>query len=538
MKAIILARVSSKEQEDNNSIPAQVRRLNEYAVRFGLDIIDTYQLVESSTKSNRTKFNELIQRIKQSKEPIALVTDTVDRLQRSFRDSVVLDDIRRQGKLEIHFMREGLIINKDSNSSEILRWDMGVMFAKSYVTQLSDNVRRSQEQKLQNGEWLSKAPFGYTNIRRADSSSWIIPDANADTVRSIFAWYATGSYSMEQIRLKLAEKLNVHKSLSNVDRILKNSFYYGVMQVKGKAIAHSYTPLLSEEMFASAQRIASRFGKQPFKFAGLPYFYRGLITCGTCGCRITPERSKSYIYYHCTQHKGKHGATYVREEDLTKQFLRGLDAIRPTQKQYDDVLKTLQLSHQDKISYRSTQVATLMTELSKIERKLERLHDIYLEDDINRLDYKAKQVDLKAQRDSLNRKLSSINEASDNYYENAEIIMNLVRNSSDIFESSKIERRRQIINIVFQNLELFDHELRWKYKKPFDSMASYTNDSSWLGWRDSNPRMLVPETSALPLGDIPIARIIIPYVTLKLNQILQQIYFYDIIKSQVHLVQS
>jgi hypothetical protein len=28
--------------------------------------------------------------------------------------------------------------------------------------------------------------------------------------------------------------------------------------------------------------------------------------------------------------------------------------------------------------------------------------------------------------------------------------------------------------------------------------------SFWLGWRDSNPRMLVPETSALPLGDTPI----------------------------------
>lgn len=27
----------------------------------------------------------------------------------------------------------------------------------------------------------------------------------------------------------------------------------------------------------------------------------------------------------------------------------------------------------------------------------------------------------------------------------------------------------------------------------------------WLGWRDSNPRMLVPKTSALPLGDIPSA---------------------------------
>jgi site-specific DNA recombinase len=68
-------------------------------------------------------------------------------------------------------MREGLVISKDSNSSEILRWDMGVMFAKSYVTQLSDNVRRSQDQKLLNGEWLSKAPFGYTNIRRGRDES-------------------------------------------------------------------------------------------------------------------------------------------------------------------------------------------------------------------------------------------------------------------------------------------------------------------------------------------------------------------------------
>lgn len=27
---------------------------------------------------------------------------------------------------------------------------------------------------------------------------------------------------------------------------------------------------------------------------------------------------------------------------------------------------------------------------------------------------------------------------------------------------------------------------------------------SWLGWRDSNPRMPVPKTGALPLGDTPI----------------------------------
>lgn len=205
--------MSSKEQEDNNSIPAQTRRLNEYAHRLELDIIDTYQLVESSTKANRTKFTEIIKQIKRSRVTIALVTDTIDRLQRGFRESVLLDELRRKGKIELHFMREGLIISQASNSADILRWDMGVMFAKSYVTQLSDNVRRSQEEKLRNGEWLSKAPFGYKNIAR-DGKAWIEPDANATIVQCMFKLYATRSYSMQRLRELLAEEHNLHKSLS------------------------------------------------------------------------------------------------------------------------------------------------------------------------------------------------------------------------------------------------------------------------------------------------------------------------------------
>ena len=41
---------------------------------------------------------------------------------------------------------------------------------------------------------------------------------------------------------------------------------------------------------------------------------------------------------------------------------------------------------------------------------------------------------------------------------------------------------------------------------------------TWLGWRDSNPRMLGPEPSALPLGDIPLGLVeIVPLVPVKLK---------------------
>ena len=43
--------------------------------------------------------------------------------------------------------------------------------------------------------------------------------------------------------------------------------------------------------------------------------------CGECGCSITAEIKKGrYIYYHCTFDKGKCGGSYVREEELERQF--------------------------------------------------------------------------------------------------------------------------------------------------------------------------------------------------------------------------
>lgn len=483
MKAIILARVSSKEQEDNNSIPAQTRRLNEYAVRFGLEVIDTYQLVESSTKANRTKFTEIIKRIKQSRQPIVLVTDTIDRLQRDFRESVLLDELRRKGKIELHFMREGLVINQQSNSADILRWDMGVMFAKSYVTQLSDNVRRSQDEKLRNGEWLSKAPFGYVHIRR-EGRSWIEPDVNADIVRHMFKLYATGSYSMQRVRELVAEEYGVSKSLSQVDKILKNSFYAGVMRVNGQSYAHHYTPLITRELFDSAQSSAGRFKKQPFKYAGLPYFYRGLIACSACGCRITPERSKGHVYYHCTQSKGKHGAKWLREEDLTTQLEQAISNIHPTEQQYTEVVQALKESHKDKIAIKARQSAHLQSELTKTESRISRLYDSYLDGDITKEMYRSKNTEFKVHKQELLRKSESLESASSDYYNNALKVMDLVKNAPLLFRKTDApEEKRQIINMLFQNLELYGDQLRWKYKKPFDSMASYTNNSSWLVFR-------------------------------------------------------
>lgn len=76
MQAILLARVSSKEQEEGQSIPAQVRRLTDYAIRKNLKVTQTFQITESSTKETRKQFDQIIAYVKKAKAPIALITDT------------------------------------------------------------------------------------------------------------------------------------------------------------------------------------------------------------------------------------------------------------------------------------------------------------------------------------------------------------------------------------------------------------------------------------------------------------------------------
>lgn len=479
MKAIIIARVSSKEQEDTNSIPAQVRNNKEYAERHNFGIINTYQLTESSTKANRTKFNKIIDQIKRSKEPVALVVDTVDRLQRDFRESVKLNELRENGKLEIHFVREGLIINKASNSADILRWDMAVLFAKGYVTQLTDNIKRGQKEKIKNGEWLSKAPFGYRNVK-INEKKWIEPDENAHIVAAIFRRYASGAHSMRDVRSWVFDTYGVDKKLSQIQHILTNPFYAGKMKIKDQLYVHRYTPIVSQELFDSVQQVASRFNRPAFKFAGLPFHYKGLIVCGDCGRRVTAERKKGHVYYHCTQYDGNHGAKYVREEEITNQLTKAIRAIRPTDEQYNEVVEALKKANQDKEANISALRSHATAELTKIGNRTKKLLDIYLDEEITQEEYKIRRTELNAQKDSQEKRLLSLDKTTDQWYHNAILIMELVRDAPLLFEKcSIVEQKRLFIKLLLSNLELHGSELRWKYKKPFDSMVSNGNCPMW-----------------------------------------------------------
>jgi site-specific DNA recombinase len=510
MKAILLARVSSKEQEEGQSIPAQERRLREYAERKGLTVDQVFKITESSTKDTRKEFEKILIDIRKSKETIALVADTIDRVQRSFKESVVLEELRKQGKVEIHFMREGLVLNLKSNSADILRWDMGVMFARSYVLQLSDNVKRSKEQAVKNGSWIGLAPLGYIHVLDEQGEKNIIPDPErACHIVKLFELYATGNYSLlklteEAAKVGFRTKKEKKIAKSQIDSILKNPFYCGMMRTKYGLAEHYYKPLISTSLYQQVQDVAAGYHKKPHKKISEPFILRGMIICAHCGCTVTPEiHKKRYIYYSCTNAKGICKKVYTREEPLVESLSQYFDHIALSEEQIAEVTTYLKKIHESESLFHTESLTALRKEQDKIQKRINQMYDDKLDGLIDEKMYLNKVKDYKSRQVEIAEQMVRHEKADHNFYVTANMVMNLGARAREIFESSEVDEKRQLLNFVFQNLKLDSKNLSIDTCEPFTTLVDYKKSPKGWGKLDLNQRPAGYEGGGLRVYPVP-----------------------------------
>ncbi|MFC1842005.1 recombinase family protein [Candidatus Dependentiae bacterium] len=487
MKAIIFARVSSKDQEEGKSIPAQVRRLTEYALKKNFKIESTFQITESSSKETRKQFNQIIAHVKKTKEPIALITDTVDRLQRSFRETPLLDELRRQGKLELHFLREGLVINQDSNSAQLLQWDVGVLFASSYVRQLGDNVKRSQEQCIKNGQWISKAPYGYKNITLPSGEKDIIIDElQAPFVTKIFELYAKGNNSFQTIAVKMREqnfaKTSRGKSVTarTIELILKNPFYMGKMRIKNKLYPHKYEILISEQLFNKVQDTIANHHKVPVQYAGKPILFRGLITCKNCGCAVTGDiKKQKYIYYSCHNSKRICTKKWVREEVLLKELLSHFDMIQLSDQQIDETVDYLRMHEEQEQDFIKKSQRLINESLNLTQERISKLIDMHIDGKIDSDTYHFKLEEYKREQQKLTLELKSYGNNNKEEVIAAQEVLELTKEAKEIFMSSNLDGKQQLLRCFFSNLELDREKLHVELREPFKIVATVQDQHIW-----------------------------------------------------------
>jgi len=165
--------------------------------------------------------------LKKSPHCQAILVEKTDRLYRNIKDWVIMEEIDR----EIHFVKENQVLSRDSRSTDKFIHGIKVLMAKNYIENLSEETKKGQLEKAEQGIYPSYAPLWYVNV--GNNGKRIIA-SDPDTVpliRQMFELYATGEYSL----LSLTDQMNenglfyrksgnkVNKSL--VHRVLRNPLY-------------------------------------------------------------------------------------------------------------------------------------------------------------------------------------------------------------------------------------------------------------------------------------------------------------------------
>ena len=143
-KAVVYARVSSKEQEETGySLDAQEELLKTYAEKpqHQFDVVKKFRISESASgKTQRATFAEMIRYMDKNKVNV-LICEKVDRLTRNFKDAIVIDEwLDKDEVRQVHLVKDALILHKNSKSQEKLNWGIRILFAKNYTDNLSEEV--------------------------------------------------------------------------------------------------------------------------------------------------------------------------------------------------------------------------------------------------------------------------------------------------------------------------------------------------------------------------------------------------------------
>ena len=487
-KAVLLRRVSTTMQEkEGYSLQNQQEVLRQYCERKGLEVIKDAELVESSTRGERKHFMEILTFCKKQRGGVALVCLKTDRLMRNFKNYTMIDEMRKEGQLELHLVQENLVLDKNSKAGDLTILGLNVVMAQNYVLSLRDNVVSGMNHQAEHGFCMYRAPLGYLNIRKPDGKADVIVDTErAPIVQQLFEKYSTGLYSLKDMAKQckqwgLTSKYNGKPlNTSAIHRILNNKFYIGEMVYKDSYFKHQYETLISPALFKMCQDIMH--GRKPeeqpthFKTAEEPFIFRGLVRCGECGCVMSSYKKvkpngREYVYLKCSHFKDCTNPQ-LSEEKALKPIEEELKRLHIRQEIFTYIKKDLERIINKQNEAHNREVNAVRRKYDNCQDKIKRLRSLLLEDKITPEEYRDMNEELKQEQYELEGQSALLTEADEHFSIAISTIMSMAQNAYQIFKSSRVEAKRAILNILLSNLQIKDKQISYNLRKPFDLIDS------------------------------------------------------------------
>lgn len=459
-KAVVYARVSSKEQEKGFSIEAQLKLIREYCLNNELEAVKEFIDVETAKRAGRSDFGNMLKFLKQEKINIIVVEKT-DRLYRNFKDYVILEEL----DLEIHLVKEGQVITKKSHSHEKLVHGLKVLLAKNFIDNLKEETTKGMIQALSSGYWTHKPPLGY-NLKRETSGkksrAYLVPNDKAFVIRFIFNHLAKDIYSQEEVRRLTNSKFNLNIPRQSFSKIIRNQTYVGmiVSRMLPSPTKGIHVPIISDKLFWAVQNILDRKTKQnSIRIKDtLEFPLRGFVHCAKCGRPLTGSWSKGqfrrYPYYRCLNPGCR---INIARDRLEFMFYEELKRLRPNPRFLKMLIAVIEDVYNSQVDIKSRYQRDLEKQIDRLMKKKVRLTDLMIDGEIDSETYKETFHKVKVELAAKQSELEEVTAIDRKINEKISFVRTLLSNFPERWlNSNRIEIKQKLQELIFPQGLIFD----------------------------------------------------------------------------------
>lgn len=473
MKSVLFARVSSREQEETGfSLESQKKLLSEYAFNKGYSISKLYSISESASgKKERDEFYSMVEYLRKHNIKILIVEKT-DRLTRNIRDAVVMNDwINEDPEREIHFVKESSVISQNSQSHQKFIWNIKVSVSQFYTDNLSEEVRKGQREKAEQGYYPYAPPIGYISKIEGKRKIPVEDPVMWPLLRDVFIKFSQSQISGRRLT-EYAKDIGLRNSKGNpisksrMYEILRMDFYRGYFYYKEKLMKGNHKPLVSEDIWNAVQDVLN--GNTAPKVQKHKYCFKGLVKCSECGYTIRWEKQKGKYYGHCKNYENCNDRKSIRKDKSENKISKVLEQVSLKDPVILDLVRE-ELKSRFKLNEQVND-ATLESnqkDVQKLKKRLNVIYDDRLDGRISVEEYDRRSKEYSNQIVELEEKLKNTNKNSFNFADKGIEFYDLTQNAHKIFKTLDEEKKRHMLQILFKSIKKNDRKVDLELTKPF-----------------------------------------------------------------------
>lgn len=509
--AYLYARVSSQEQKEKmNSIPEQIRRIEEFASNNNIKIISRFQDSDSAFHDeNRTDFDKMI-KLALIERPNFIILDDSSRFSRARQVAIDTKKALRSHGINILYASEP---NVDTNTVAGF-WLEGIQELKNEGTsrEIAFHTKKGMSGNLNHRDietgWCykngGKAPYGYKRVvlyrgfnqkgKPIYKTIWELDENTYPIVRKIIVeMYIQKGMSYTKIR----DYLNNHDiknsnggvwSTSTISSMLKedrleeysgtaiwNKENNNVIGVKYNTkdewviCENAHPAIITKEELQNALERKNKTSNNNYKFkpnsdyllSGLNMENNFIFTCSECGghivgCSTGKKHSKNYA---CSNNRYKGNCACSNNWKIEKEWVENIiiDVIEKnylTNKKIDKIIENLYRELSNINTTYDKEIKNITNQIAKVDTQIQNLLNS-IKNGIDP-DLVVNEVNnLKLEKEKLNKKRNTIKNSMKNKPKvNKKDIEEYFYNFQRLFSSSTTNEKKELIKTFISNITL------------------------------------------------------------------------------------